>query len=253
MIIDAHTHLPSENWSGDNGPFATVAEAVVYLKAAGTDAALFNTWQGVFAESAEDLEVANAEALALTEAYPGFLYPGAVIHPAFPDVSHKWLARFRELGYPWVGELVAYKLPYRYIDDDALALFAACAEGRHILQLHNSEDTIALARRFPDMPIVSSHIDYALLPRLAAEPNIRLDISGWCGGLGIGGIEKAYQAFGPDRLLYGTDFTGYEPRAFQTRLQIAVPNPAEREQILCKNLLRLLESVGARPIMPQAT
>ena len=240
MMIDAHTHMPAEGWSGNRGPLPTVAEAVAYLKAAGTTAALFNTWQGVLAESESDLERANTQALELARKYKGFLYPGAVIYPAFPEASRRWLARFRDEGFLWVGELVLEKCGRRYTDEQFMELFAECERHGHVLQLHVHEDIVAVARRFPRMIVVCSHIDSSLCPRLAAEPNIRLDISGFCGGLCIGGIEDAYRAFGAGRLLYGTDFTGYEPRAFRERLKVAVPDAREQEAILWRNVRGLV-------------
>jgi len=231
MLIDAHTHMPSPGMEIYAPVNDTVEKAVRYLRDAGTDAAIFTTWRGVFAESAEDLEQGNAEALALAKEYHGFLYPGATIHPAFPDLSLEWLARFRDLGYKWVGELVQYKLPYHYTDPEFLRLAEACAEHRHILQAHIDDDLIEVARRFSELAVVNSHIDMAACVRQAEAPNLWLDISGGVGGLYMGGIEAAYNAFGADRLLFGTDFTGYEPRGFQVRLEAAVPNPAEREKI----------------------
>ena len=244
MIIDAHVHLPAEGWGKNPGPLSTVADAVAYLKAAGTDAALFNTWQGVMAESEGDLDRANAQALELARRYRGFLYPGAVIYPAFPEASRRWLARFRDEGFPWVGELILEKCACRYADPAFMDLFAECERHGHILQLHVHEDILAVARRFPSLKIVCSHIDAGLCPRLAAEPNVWLDISGACGGLWIGGIEGAYRAFGPKRLLYGSDFTAYEPRCFQERLKVAVPDPAEREAIFSGNVRRLVPLPG---------
>jgi predicted TIM-barrel fold metal-dependent hydrolase len=248
MIIDSHTHLPAEGWSVVTTPFPTVSEAIGYLREAGTDAALFNTWQGVFAETADDLVQANAAAWDLAQEFEGFLYPGASIHPAFPKVSQEELARFRDSGYLWVGELVHYHKPYRYVDPEFLDLCETCAKHGHILQLHVHENIIEVARRFPAMPVVCSHIDLALCPRLAAEPNIWLDISGSGGGLNIGYLEAACQIFGPDRLLYGTDFTGYEPRAFQARVNTVMKDPTHREKIFWQNTVRLLEKVGSRPL-----
>jgi len=248
MLIDAHTHMPSAGMEIYSPINETVADAVRYLRDAGTDAAIFTTWQGVFATTAEELEQGNADALKLAREFDGFLYPGASIHPAFPEESLRWLARFRDLGYKWVGELVHYRLPYHYTDPAFLRLCEACAAHGHILQAHLDEELIEVARRFPDMPVVISHIDTALCPRQAEAPNIRLDISGGAGGLHIGAMEAAYQAFGADRLLYGTDFTGYEPRGFQVRLEMAVPNPAEREKVRWKNVVKLLEQAGSRPI-----
>lgn len=248
MLIDAHTHMPSPGMEIYAPVNDTVEKAVRYLRNAGTDAAIFTPWRAVFAESAEDLEEGNAQALALATEYEGFLYPGATIHPAFPELSLEWLARFRDLGYKWVGELVQYKLPYKYSDPEFLRLAEACAEHGHILQAHIDVELIEVARRFPELPVVNSHIDKTLCARQAEVPNLWLDLSGGAGGLHIGAMEAAYAAFGPDRLLFGTDFTGYEPRAFQLRLDAAVLDPAEREQIRWRNVTRLLEQVGSRPI-----
>lgn len=246
MIIDAHTHMPSEGWSQHTPAIPTVAEAVAYLKATGTEAALFNMWQGVLAETEADLDHANAVALELAARYPGFLYPGVCLHPAFPETSLRWLSRFRDQGWLWVGELVNYRKPYRYTDEAFLALAAECAAHGHILQLHGHDDIVALAQRFPGLRVVCSHINVALCKRLAALPNTWVDISGGVGGLALGSLEGAFQAMGPDRLLYGTDFTGYEPRCFLLRLELSIPDPAIRQRILSENLLRLLKAAGSR-------
>jgi len=248
MLIDAHTHMPSPSMEIYAPVNDTVEKAVRYLRDAGTDAAIFTPWRAVFAESAEDLEQGNAQALALASEYDGFLYPGATIHPAFPELSLEWLARFRNLGYKWVGELVQYKLPYHYTDPEFLRLAEACAEHGHILQAHIDEELIEVARRFPELTVVNSHIDMAACSRQAEAPNLWLDISGGVGGLYMGGIEAAYNAFGADRLLFGTDFTGYEPRSFQARLEAAVPNSEEREKVRWRNVVKLLEQAGSRPI-----
>jgi len=245
MFLDAHVHLPSPQWSGHDAPFDSAASAVDYLRAAGTGGAIFNTWQGVLHETLADMNTANAAALDLARDYENFLYPGAVIHPAFPEASRDWLRRFRGQGFLWVGELVNYKLPYRYNDAEFLELCGICADYGHILQLHVHEDIIEAAQKFPSLRLVCSHIVPDLCPALAAQPNIWLDISGSAGGLCIGMIEKAYRIFGAARLLYGTDFTGYEPRGFQERLKIAVPDAEHREMIARRNVLRLLESAGA--------
>jgi len=243
MIIDAHIHLPSENWDGRETPFATVAEAVAYLKNTGTDAALFNTLQGVFAESEDELDRGNAEALALHDAYLDFLFPGVCIHPAFPEVSRKWLAAFSERGFKWIGELVPYKVEYKYTDKAFLDLVSEFASDGHVLQLHIDHDIYEVAKQFPDLKIVCSHLDVGLCQRLSELPNVWVDISGMAGGLRIGAVEGAYKAMGADRLLYGTDFTGYEPRAFQARLEVAVPSLEDRNKILSGNVLRLMELV----------
>lgn len=248
MIIDAHTHMPSEGWPGQQGGVKTVAEAVRFLKAVGTQAALFNTWQGVFAETEEDLEQGNAAALELAGQYAGFLFPGVCMHPAFPAASRRWLRRFLDCGYRWVGELVPYhkQRPFKYTDPAFLNLAEECAAAGCVLQLHCDAAILDVAKRFPGLQVVHAHIDPGTCERLAELPNTWLDISGSSGGLVIGSLERAYQALGPNRLLYGSDFTGYDPACFQARLKTAVPDEAHRRLILSGNVLRLLESVDTR-------
>lgn len=246
MIFDSHIHLPSEGWSGHT-PWVTNADkAVAYLRAAGTDAALFNMWQGVFAETEQDLEEANAEALAIAARYEGVMFPGACVHPAFPEISLKWLKIFREQGHKWVGELVSYRKPYRYVDDAFMSLAADCAAGGQVLQMHAHADVYEVALRLPDLQVVCSHISIDLCKKLSALPNTWLDISGGVGGLHIGAIEGAVEAMGVDRVLYGTDFTGYDPCCYHTRLARAVPDEKDRDKIYSRNLLRLLKQAGSR-------
>ncbi len=248
MLIDSHVHMPAVHWPDDPRNFLSVDDAVEYLRNTGTDAAIFNTWQGVLARNAEDIDKANADALELTAEYDGYLYPGLTINPVYPELSKEWLIRYREMGYKWVGELVFYFMDYRYTDQAFLDLCAECDKHGHILQLHTSEDILEVAKTFPELPIVCSHIDIELLPRLAEYENISLDISGSAGGLHIGALEKAFKILGADRLLYGTDYSSYEPRAFQARLNISVLDETDRQKIQWQNVKILLEKAGSKPI-----
>ena len=58
-------------------------------------------------------------------------------------------------------------------------------------------------------------------------------------------MESARIAFGPDRILFGTDFTVYEPEAFLLRSRHAFPDPEEQKKLYSGNLLSLLKSAGA--------
>ena len=248
-ILDCHTHMPSPGWPGHTCHFSDVAKAVAYLRDTGTDAAISNTWQGVLAKTEEDLCTANGAALALARQYRGFLYPGAVIYPRFPTASLEWLERFRDEGLLWVGELVNYREDAcDYTAKQFLDLFEECARHGHVVQLHYSEAILEVAKMFPKMQVVCSHISVEHCSRLAAHPNVWQDISGLAGGLVVDALETAYDAFGADRLLYGTDFTGYEPRCFMLRVQTVVPDLEEQEKVFAGNLVRLLEQVGSKPI-----
>ena len=239
-VFDSHTHLPTAGYTGNRGMFKTATDAITYLKESGTSAALFNMWQGVLSQSEEDLDVGNRDALHLAQEYKGFLYPGAVIHPAYPDASRRWLQQFRDAGFHWVGELILEKIGIAYKDERFMTLFEECLRHNHVVQLHAHGDILEVAKAFPGLRIVCSHIASDLLECLAGCPNVWLDISGGRGGLWVGAIEEAYAAFGPDRLLYGTDFTGYEPRCFMARLNVAVRDEDHCERILHRNVEKLL-------------
>ena len=247
MIIDSHTHIPTADYSGGSQFFKEAAPAIAYLRATGTQAALFTTWRGVLGTTEDDLNAGNEAALALAREFAGFLYPGVVLHPFFPEASLKWLARFRDLGLKWVGELLP---ACPFADVRFLRLFESCATHGHIVQLHNTADVKTVAAKFPAMPVVCAHIpDESECRHLAALPNVWMDVSGNNGGLKLGGMESARDLLGPDRLLYGTDFTGYEPRCFMARLQVVFPALADQEKLYHHNIVRLLAQVRSRPIV----
>lgn len=256
-IIDAHTHMPSQGKPEHNGLCATAEDAVARLRRVGARAALFNTWQGVLSETENDLDEGNREALDLAKKFDGFLYPGAVIHPAFPEKSRRWLDKFRDLGRLWVGELVAYRCGAEFDAPSWMTLFEYCAKHGHAVQLHNSEAVIRVALAFPETRVICSHLNLpnqdetmrnAWLDALAARPNIWLDVSGRCGGFTPGAIGAALKSFGPDRLLFGTDFTGYEPEAFIARVKSEIENPEIQEKVYSQNILRLLKEIGGETI-----
>lgn len=249
MVIDAHTHMPSPGWAGHDCSYKTVDAAVKHLQDAGIDRAVFNTWQGVFAETEGDLDKANSDALMLYEKFDGFLYPGTVIHPNFPETSIKWLDTFRGEGFMWVGELVQYKCNLEFDQLAWLKLFEYCSANGHIVQLHNSESIINVAKTLPELKIICSHINLALLEGFAQHDNVWLDMSGRCGGFSEGVIETALEAFGPDRILFGTDFTGYEPTVFINRVENAIKDKTIKEKLYSTNIISLLKTIGSQPII----
>ena len=178
---------------------------------------------------------------------PEYLYPGVVIHPRAVKTSLAWLDRFRERGLVWVGELVPYRCGIDFDRPEWTPLFERCRDNGQIVQLHNSAGVVALAERMSELNIVCAHITAEWLAPLAALPNVRLDLSGANGGLRLGSMESALAAFGPERLLWATDYTAFDPACFVTRLERAVPDPAMRRKIGSGNLLRLLASAGSVP------
>jgi predicted TIM-barrel fold metal-dependent hydrolase len=240
--------MPAVGWADHKDYFTSVDLAIKYLRSIGIDGAIFNTWQGVLSQTAEDVEQANAEALEIAEKSDGFLYPGASMNPQNPQISLKWLEIFYEHGYRWAGELLTYNLKKecKYTDPSFLKLVKRCAELGFIVQLHGEPEVADLAVMFPELTIVCSHIgDEEFLRRLAKCDNIWLDISGMAGGLMIGRLEKAVEILGIDRLLFGSDFTGYDPQAFIARVKKVIPDVQNQKKIFYDNLSDLMASVGA--------
>lgn len=248
MIIDSHVHIPTPDYREGGRQVRGTEEAVERLRRSGTDAAIFNTWRGVFAATPEHLDSANRAALRIARRHEGFLYPGAVLNPFHHRKSVEWLARFRDRGLLWVGELLPRSKPdCAYTDAPYMRLFEECARGGHIVQLHGTPQLPEVAKRFPDMQLVRSHIGTDEENRLlAALPNTWMDLSGQRGGLWMGGMESAAKTFAVDRLLYGTDFSGYVPECFMLRVKQSFPKAADRRKVFSANLLRLLKGAGAQ-------
>lgn len=250
MIIDAHVHLPYPRNFGKHcseGVFRDVHDAIAFARSAGVEGMVFNTWLGVFADTPEEFDAANRDALELYDSMPEFLYPGTVIDPRAPELSLDWLDRFRERGLTWVGELVPYRSGVDFDRPEWTPLFERCRENGQIVQLHNSEGVIALAGRMPELKIVCAHLTAEWLEPLAAHPNVWLDLSGVNGGLRPGLMEAALAAFGPDRLLWATDYTAFDPACFVVRTERAFQDAELRRNIFSGNLLRLLDSAGSVP------
>ncbi|OHB61428.1 MAG: hypothetical protein A2Y12_04990 [Planctomycetes bacterium GWF2_42_9] len=255
-IIDSHTHMPSSGWEKHTNFFSCFQDAVKYLRDSGIEKAIFNTWRGVLSESREDLEKGNAEALEMATSTKGFLYPGVAMNPDFPEESLRCLNKFHELGYRWAGELLTYKIDTlknscvsscKYNEPRFVKLIERCMELKFVVQIHGEPEVVDLAEMFPGLTIVCSHIgEDEFLKRLVKCDNVFLDISGRAGGLIIGRLEKAVKILGTNRLLFGSDFTGYDPQGFIARVKKAIPDLHEQEKVFRYNVLYLLESVGVK-------
>lgn len=233
LILDAHTHLGHPDYPGSPDELATD------LRACGIDGALFSSFVGITAGSAEELRRGNREALELHERYPEFFYPGAALHPAFPEESIRALDAFRERGLVWVGELLSSPCGIPFDDERWMRLFRICCDRGLIVQMHNVPEVAKVAAALPELTVVGSHLVPDVLPLLVDLHNVLVDISGRRGGLHWGTLPKARAMFGSERLLFGTDAPGYDPMPFVMRVRRDFPE-AEQPLIFGGNLQRLL-------------
>ena len=75
---------------------------------------------------------------------------------------------------------------------------------------------------------------------VGAYDNLYFDISG-SGTLATGVLEYAHRKLGREKILFGTDFPGYEPGAFVGIVESANIPEDSKEYIFHKNAERLLE------------
>ena len=246
-IIDAHTHIGSYNWEGHCGNFNTDEEAIDELRSCGIVRATTTPWRAVLCETEADLDAGNAEALSLRERFPDFIYPGVVIDFRWPERSLFWIETFRREGLRWAGELVpkAAEGDNPFTHPAWQELFDAVEESGMLLQLHNTTGTSKVAKAHPRLQIIGSHLVANVMRSLVDLPNVILDISGFCGGLCLHSLEKAREAFGAKRLLFGTDYDGYDPRPFIMRVQRTFTEEEQRF-IFHENVLRLVDLFDVR-------
>ena len=241
-IFDAHTHIGSYGWEGHRGNFDTPDAAIDELRSCGITRAVTVPWRAVLCETEADLDAGNEEALSLRSRFPGFIYPGVVIDFRWPARSLFWLETFRREGLRWAGELVpkAAEGETPFTHPAWGELFDAVEAAGMLLQLHNTTGTAKVAKAHPRLQIIGSHLNADVMPDLVDLPNVVLDFSGYCGGLVLHSLDKAREAFGARRLLFGTDYDGYDPRPYIMRAQRAFTEE-EQSLVFRENAMRLLE------------
>lgn len=248
-IIDCHVHLPSINWQKNSSYsfFDNPQKAINYLKSTPVSGVIFNTFESIFAESETELWHGNLSAIEIFNANQNFLVPSAVVSPLWIECSIKILNLFRSFNFYWVGELLPESVDFA--DSRWDLLFEDMTKHNHVLQLHGVDSVFEVAKKYPSLKIIMSHIPNNLSKFLEFD-NLYLDISGKEGGLRVGKLEKAYQILGKERILFGSDFAIYEPLAYISRINQVIP-PEEHKYIFYKNLLTLDSNQSLRKIIKE--
>ncbi|NMA42949.1 MAG: amidohydrolase family protein [Oligosphaeraceae bacterium] len=242
-IIDAHTHIGSCKWSGHDGEFVSADESVEQMRSYGIEWVITVPWQAVLCEVERDMDEGNAEALELHAKYPDFIYPGVVVDFRWPQRSLYWLEQFHKERFCWVGEMVPKPAEGEtpFTDPAWQAIFECAEDYNMIVQLHNSTGTAAVAKAHPRLQVVGSHLNPQIVPLLIDMPNVMLDISGVHGGLYLNCLKNARRDYGAERLLYGTDYEGYDPTCFIFRVQ-ATFTPEEQKLVFYENICKLIDA-----------
>ena len=200
------------------------------------------------AEYATLLPRMNREAYEMQLQFPDFYHAGIHIHPDHVALSCAEVEHYAKAGVRLVGELVPYLMGWRNYDDPRVWEILEVVQAKNmVLNFHPNkrpEDMLAMIKQFPHLPIVVAHLDGYGLYDFAIETmqkydNVYFDISAH--GTREGMLADAVSRVGAERILYGTDYPGYDPTPFIESVLSAEITDDEKEKVFFGNAARLLD------------
>lgn len=254
MIYDCHLHCPAE--AGEKWQWYKVTHSfedfVKYLDSAGINKGIINS-QRSYGAKPEEFIAGNREVARFVEKYKGRFLGASVVNPMYIDEALKELEYCRnQLGFVWAGELCNYMVPYEYSVKEFEALVGQVTKLRMILALHTEHGEMELiADKFPDAVIAFAHFGddheyediFKRIDIVAKNPNYYLDTSGY-GHDRVGVLEYAVKTIGPDRVLFGSDFSINDPSTVIARIRHSFLNDEQKQKILSGNMKSLLGKFG---------
>lgn len=256
MLADAHIHLFRRGLTGGSADGAELREYVAIAERRRVDHALVVAYQGAPSTSRN-----NDEVLAATAEHP-WLHPTAFLDLADPPSARglaAMLERVRGLSlYPPAEASLSVALSAAHLReiDRAAAIVSLNVPGSDFAAVG------AFAADVPRATILLSHLGGAYerpgrmppgLRELAALPNVAVKLSGlyamdpMASHLAVvDRVEATLDAFGPGRLLWGSDYAPVlarlsEEQAFTPPAWLdGLVSPGERTRMLHGNLVELL-------------
>ncbi len=255
-IFDAHLHCPSEKgnvwqWHKVTGSFE---EFAAYLDRTGVGRGIINSVRCQEAKTPAEFIAGNREVARYVEKYKGKFLGACVVNPLFIDESLREIEECRkQFGFVWVGELCNYMAPYEYTIKNFELLVEQVVKLNMVLDVHTEQEEMKfIIEKFPQATIVFPHFgddhEYANIFKridlVARHPNCYLDTSGY-GHDRMGMLEYAVKTIGPDRVLFGSDFSINDPSTVIARVQNSFLTEEQKRKVLGENVLTLLKRVGA--------
>jgi len=120
-----------------------------------------------------------------------------------------------------------------------------------VIALHTEQGEMEyISQKFPQATIAFAHFgddhEYAdifkRIDMVAKNPNFYLDTSGY-GHDRVGVLEYAVKSIGPDRVLFGSDFTINDPSTVIARIKNSFLSNEQKQKIFSGNLEALLKKV----------
>jgi predicted TIM-barrel fold metal-dependent hydrolase len=248
-IFDAHLHIPSDNGEIFQWNLVTrnMADFVAYLDKCGVRRGVISSARSNVAKTPDDYRAGNREVAKYVEKYKGRFRGSCVITPFRIDEALREIEEcHRQLGFVWLGEFCNYMTHYSYDTPEWAEVMKLATKLKVVIQIHtNTREMQYLAEKFPEATIVFPHFGanandiFQRFEIVAKHKNCYIDVSG-SGIERVGILERAVKDIGSERVLYGSDFTINEPSAVIARVDNAFLTPEDRENILFRNVERLL-------------
>lgn len=196
----------------------------------------------------EKIKESNETALRLWEYYGDFYVPGFHVHPEFVEESLEEMTLMHKKGVNLIGELVPYKDGWRdYSCEGFSTLLDSAGKYNMIVSFHSmGEDEMdKMVKAHPDVVFVAAHPgEYPAfmrhVERMKYSENYYLDLSG-TGVFRYGMLRHAIDAFGVDRILFGSDYPTCHPGMFVGAVLFDnLLTDSEKEKIFATNAKKLL-------------
>jgi hypothetical protein len=253
QLFDCHLHCPAE--SGEKWQWYKVTDTfedfVSYLDKTGVQRGIINS-QRSYGIKPEEFIAGNREVARYVEKYKGRFQGSCVVNPRYIEESLREIEYCRnELGFVWVGELCNYMVPYLYTVKEVEMLVEHVTKLNMVLSLHTEQGEMDyIAQKFPGATIAFAHFGddheyediFRRIDLVAANPNFYLDTSGY-GHDRVGMLEYAVKTIGPDRVLFGSDFSINDPSTVIARIRNSFLSDKQKQKIFSGNLQELLKKV----------
>jgi hypothetical protein len=253
QVFDCHLHCPAEK--GEKWQWYKVTNSfedfVSYLDKTGVQRGIINS-QRSFGTKPEEFMAGNREVARYVEKYKGRFLGACVVNPQYIEESLQEIEYCRnQLGFVWVGELCNYMVPYLYSIREFEMLVEQVVKLNMVLALHTEQGELEyVAQKFPQATIAFAHFGddheyediFKRIDMVAQNPNFYLDTSGY-GHDRVGILEYAVKTIGPDRILFGSDFSINDPGTVIARIMNSFLTMEQKQKILSGNLLELLKKV----------
>lgn len=191
----------------------------------------------------------NDIALRLKEIYGDFYIPGFHVHTDYLEESFNEIERMDKQGIKLMGELVPYIDGWQngYDSENFSLLLDEAGKRNMIVSFHSqNEDAMdKMVKNHPDVIFVAAHPgEYGAfmrhIERMKFSDNYYLDVSGY-GIFRYGMLRKAIDAFGIDRILFGSDYPTCNTAMYIGGVLLDnLINDSEKEKIFSLNAKKLL-------------